>query len=311
MSEITVGKPLPGELELINGFAPKSLTEDEVFVFSLTLCDNDIDRDYERFSDEALYSLSTHFVGKTGIFDHAHKAGNQLARVISCHVEKTGERTLDGRDYLRLRARAYMLRNDRTRELISEIEGGIKKEVSVGCAIKSRVCSVCGADRSAGCTHRPGKKYGGAVCHTVLSDASDAYEWSFVAVPAQRKAGVTKSFSKRNDFMEKKDIFKTLSSGEKVTLTPEDASVILAEFSALKTAASIGEQYLSERRSAVIKGLLNAMPSLKESAAVSICEKLSLSELDEIYRGFAAAPAEPQLGKHSKNREDIGGFMIK
>ena len=32
------------------------------------------------------------------------------------------------------------------------------------------------------------------LCHTILSDITDAYEWSFVAVPAQRNAGVTKQY---------------------------------------------------------------------------------------------------------------------
>ena len=36
-------------------------------------------------------------------------------------------------------------------------------------------------------------------CHVVLSDVTDAYEWSFVAVPAQREAGVTKQFGMETD----------------------------------------------------------------------------------------------------------------
>ena len=46
-----------------------------------------------------------------------------------------------------------------------KIDGGIKKEVSVGCSIGKKVCSICGADRQeATCGHQPGKKYGGAAC---------------------------------------------------------------------------------------------------------------------------------------------------
>ena len=46
---------------------------------------------------------------------------------------------------------------------------------------------------SSSCSHRGGKKYGDKECFFTLSDISDAYEWSFVAVPAQINAGVTKS----------------------------------------------------------------------------------------------------------------------
>ena len=44
-----------------------------------------------------------------------------------------------------------------------------------------------------------GQLYGEKRCHVVLSDVTDAYEWSFVAVPAQREAGVTKQFGMETD----------------------------------------------------------------------------------------------------------------
>ena len=37
-------------LAAINRYTQKDLTADEVFVFSAVLCDNEIDRDFERFS---------------------------------------------------------------------------------------------------------------------------------------------------------------------------------------------------------------------------------------------------------------------
>ncbi len=38
-----------------------------------------------------------------------------------------------------------------------------------------------------------GQVYDGKLCFMELREPADAYEWSFVAVPAQRKAGVIKS----------------------------------------------------------------------------------------------------------------------
>lgn len=71
---------------------------------------------------------------------------------------------------------------------------------SISCAAAKRVCSICGRDKSQGsCGHISGKSYGGRICHTVLDGISDAYEWSFVAVPAQVNAGVTKKYSERAD----------------------------------------------------------------------------------------------------------------
>lgn len=79
-----------------------------------------------------------------------------------------------------------------------EIDAGIKKEVSVGCSVEKALCSVCGTDqRKESCKHRAGQRYGETLCHTVLEAPTDAYEWSFVAVPAQVGAGVVKRHGSR------------------------------------------------------------------------------------------------------------------
>lgn len=46
-----------------------------------------------------------------------------------------------------MKGHAYMVRTDANRDLIREIDGGIKKEVSISCAAASQTCSVCGSDR--------------------------------------------------------------------------------------------------------------------------------------------------------------------
>ena len=51
------------------------------------LCDNEIDRDFERFDIPALEKLAELFVGKTGIFDHSMSGRDQTARIFSCRVE--------------------------------------------------------------------------------------------------------------------------------------------------------------------------------------------------------------------------------
>ncbi|MBR4626858.1 MAG: hypothetical protein IKO47_04035 [Ruminococcus sp.] len=184
-------------LDRINRFTRRPLTEEEVYVFSVILCDNEIDRDCERFSDEALDELRELFIGKTGIFDHDPTTSNQNARIFDTAVIEDGSRkTKYGKPYRYLKAEAYMVRTGDNRDLIAEIDGGIKKEVSISCSASQRVCSVCGCDKSSGgCEHIRGRLYGGKLCHTVLSGITDAYEWSFVAVPAQVGAGVTKRFS--------------------------------------------------------------------------------------------------------------------
>ena len=55
------------ELALINQFAKTDLTEEQVYTFSVRLCDNEVDRDGERFEPETLEELAGLFVGKCGI----------------------------------------------------------------------------------------------------------------------------------------------------------------------------------------------------------------------------------------------------
>jgi hypothetical protein len=100
-----------------------------------------------------------------------------------------------------------MLKNEENKGFIDELDAGIKKEVSVSCSSKKATCSICGKDkRQCRCEHVSGKEYKGKTACTILSDISDAYEFSFVAVPAQRQAGVTKAFefTKENNNMEEK-----------------------------------------------------------------------------------------------------------
>ena len=189
-------------LEKLNRYTRKPVSAQEVYTFPVILCDNEIDRDGERFSVPALERLAELFVGKTGIFDHDPKGENQTARIFDCEVKTLSDRlTAAGEPYTCLVAKAYMMRTDRSKDLIAEIEGGIKKEVSVGCSVGRKLCSVCGADlRENPCGHIRGKYYNGKLCSVILDEPTDAYEWSFVAVPAQRNAGVTKSEKLINEF---------------------------------------------------------------------------------------------------------------
>lgn len=177
------------EMELINSYSRIELTPDDVYVFTVKLCDNDLDRDNERFTVESLFVLAKLFVGKTGIIDHDPSANNQRMRIIACKVEYVEDKvTAVGEPYYRLIARVYLLRNDDTKELIENIEEGIVDEVSIGCSVRRSTCSICHNDiHSPLCNHRKGEKYivMGRVklCFVELQEPTDAYEFAFVARP--------------------------------------------------------------------------------------------------------------------------------
>lgn len=125
----TLISPDEETMKKINEYSVKKLTPDEVFCFSVILCDNDIDRDGEKFSLDSLYQLSSLFKGKTGIFDHDPKGENQTARIFDTCVKKYPDRyTADNEVYHALVAGAYMIRTEKNKDLVAEINGGIKKD---------------------------------------------------------------------------------------------------------------------------------------------------------------------------------------
>lgn len=198
------------DIGLINEYAVKELTPDEVFCFSLILCDNEVDRDVERFTNESLELMAELFLGKTMLFDHRWSAESQKARLYRVFTEKTKDKNSLGENLVLLRGSAYMLREG-NEEIIKAIEGGILKEVSVGCQMEKCACSICGESLhyqwqtgKSVCKndHIKGDTYDGKLCVGDLTDPNDAYEVSFVAVPAQKGAGVTKSNDNCNDIAE-------------------------------------------------------------------------------------------------------------
>lgn len=298
------------EMEQINKFTKRKLKQDEVYVFSVVLCDNDIDREFERFSDNALGGLSQMFVGTTGILDHEAKSKNQTARIFSCYVEGVlGKLNEAGEPYKRLVAKAYMPKSPKNEQIILEIDSGIKKEVSVGCAIGSKTCSICDNNTKIKvCEHVKGKKYKKSglfrTCHVVLDNPTDAYEWSFVAIPAQRKAGVIKAFSGKNNKEDFKmeDVIKKLSLGKAFSVSDEECVKIFELISDLKTKANFGEVYKTALQKEVLKLTGLVEPEINAEIAKSVTLRMSLEEL-KAYREFykkklaKIIPVKPQLSE--------------
>ncbi len=278
--------PDPSELELINAYARNPLEAENVYCFSLTLCDNEVDRDFERFSVDALKALMPLFEGKTGISDHSMSAQNQKARIYKTWLEQDKSRkTLNGEGYTALKAKAYMLITDENKEMIEQIEGGIKKEVSVGCSMGSLTCSICGKDmKTHECKHIKGRYYGKKLCHGILSDAKDAYEWSFVAVPAQKNAGVTKSFCGTTD---KKSAYPTLSEAK------GDEALFSAKYvRELEKKAEDAELYKSFLKAEIKKYALISMNRVNIDAFTKGCEAMETEELKALAEGLRAQASE-------------------
>lgn len=278
------GAPDERDLELIGKYARRKLSGDEVYTFSMVLCDNQVDRDGERFTAQALKELCPLFEGKTGIFDHNPRGREQTARIYSTWVDEDPARqSPGGESYHCLRAKAYMVRSELTSPLILEIDGGIKKEVSVGCAVGDIRCSVCGADiRKEPCAHKKGRFYNGRECFHELSKPTDAYEWSFVAVPAQVSAGVTKGILLEAG-LPRPLIKKLISPGG------EDAQISAQEAQNLKRLAIAGKEYLDSLRADIVR--LSALAGLEIDAALlgSVADRMDTGELLAFKKALSKA----------------------
>lgn len=301
--------PTDEELQLINNYTRRPFLKDEVYVFSLTLCDNDVDRDYERFTVESLFELEKLFVGKTGIVDHISSSKNQTARIFRCAVEAVeGRKTLTGDDYFKLTARAYIPITEGNMETILSIDSGIRKEVSVGCAVKDTVCSVCGKPMgSSGCHHIKGQTFGSKLCFAELMNPYDAYEWSFVAVPAQREAGVTKMFNKGRSNMKMEDIMKSIKSKQDVTLSQSDCKKLLSYIEELKKDAENGREYRKELEKNFLRLMAVTEPHVPENCAKKAMAALSASELKLFNSALekkaeGVLPIKPQLASAKNER---------
>ena len=286
------GTPTAAQLEAINAQAKAALTQEQVYVFSLRLCDDQVDRDFERFDTAALPALARLFIGKTGIVDHKWSSDSQVARIFAAEVAKE-----EAVSYIK--AWAYIRRGGRADEVIADIEAGIKKEVSVGCAMGRAVCSLCGSDYGT-CGHQKGEHYDGQLCCAILREPMDAYEFSFVAVPAQRDAGVIKG----------------MGYGKRCLKELAEEFGVQAEYREMHKQAQLGRRYEQELHDSVVRLCLTLELGVEEPVLRSLVSKAGVEDLLKLKEGLEQRmaeylPMQPQLPCGSFRTEEVeSGFLI-
>lgn len=304
------------DLELINGFARKELKKDEIYAFSVVLCDNEVDRDFERFTVDAIEKLAELFVGRTAIKNHSMNCEDQSARTYRTEViTDTEKKNSLGENYVYLKAYCYMPKIEKNESLIAEIQSGIKKEVSIGCSVESSICSVCGTDsRSSVCSHKKGKKYKGKLCYYELVNPTDAYEWSFVAVPAQKNAGVIKSYQPEG-VRTMNDVIKSIKEADGETvLSPEEAKAIAKYIGNLEEKSHDAEEYRKSLEEAAVKLFAITVPSLSNDYTQSICKTISTNDLKELCKALEEkkqARSTPQLFREKDDNKDDGNSQFR
>lgn len=198
-------KVTDADLEKINQYTLSPVSADDVFIFKASMADNEQDdRNFMPFDLQALKDLEKLYLGKTMLKDHARSADNQIARIYDTELIQNANKNTDlGEIHTELIAKIYMIKTESNKDLIAEINGGIKKEVSTSTVPDKMICNICGTDNMKDyCRHYPSIEYNvkdstgeyvKRTCKMLLSGAKEAYELSFVAVPAQPRAGTHKS----------------------------------------------------------------------------------------------------------------------
>lgn len=286
------GAPSAMQLEKINALAKARLNGEQVYVFSLRLCDDQMDRDFERFDTQALPELARMFLGKTGIVDHQWSTEKQVARIFETQVVQEGSVSY-------IKAWAYIRRGGANEETIADIEAGIKKEVSVGCAMGQAVCSICGGEYGT-CGHSKGQSYDGQVCCAILRQPVDAYEFSFVAVPAQREAGV----------------LKAMGAGQKRLKELAEQFGAQGEYQALKQQAALGQRYRKELEDSVVRLGLSLELGLQEPVLRRLAQCAGAEDLTAVKAAWQERleqlmPVVTQLGGQLERSAEVeSGFLI-
>ena len=128
----------------------------------------------------------------------------------------------------------------------------------------------------------------------------DAYEFSFVAVPAQRDAGV----------------MKALGHGKKTLKELAEEFGVQAEYRSLFKQAQLGLQYRRELEDSVVRLGLSLELGVSEPVLRSLCQSAAAEDLQALKAALQQRleemlPVTTQLGSFGRSAEPVeNGFLI-
>ena len=165
--------PTVADTFFIQQYLKNPVDINKCFVFKIKLCNNEVDRDFERFDVSTLKEFKNMYLGKSGIITVDDVTS--YPRIFRTWI-KTSEnhKTQDGDAYSELWAKAFLIQDSKNAKVIQAIQSKKYSEVSVACSIKRSVCNICGKEH---CWHPKGALYGGREVHRVLLDPSEVFEW--------------------------------------------------------------------------------------------------------------------------------------
>ncbi len=163
----------------VNKFTLRPLDRDEFAVFTMDLCNNQIDAHYSRFPLDELESINKMVPGRPFMERHDTKGTLPRGTFFRSRLHEDA-----AREYLSVRPDVYILHTEDNRGLIANIEGGVYRATSIGFSFMHPECSICHKDIRT-CDHVPGRTYGEESCHYVMHDVVSVLEGSVVFSASQ------------------------------------------------------------------------------------------------------------------------------
>ena len=195
----------------VNAFALRPLAAEELAVFTLDLCHNQVDRHFSRFPDEELDVINAMTPGRPLMERHDLRGSLPRGTFFRSAVHREGEKKT-------VRPEVYVLRTRENEDFILNIEGGVYRETSIGFSFELPECSICGKDLRT-CDHVPGRSYGDAQCHYIMRNVLEVIEGSVVPSGSQGTGFV--SLQRGQHEMEQlKPLQDALDAGRKVFHRP-------------------------------------------------------------------------------------------
>lgn len=192
--------PTPRELELINRYARRPLTAAEVHVGECDLCNDRVDRAFERFTVEVLQDFADSLPGKSLLA--AHDRGSLP---LGLWFDATLRRDAGGVTHLR--PAYYIVKTRDNEHHRAQIDGGVYRYASIGFRAQDLVCDICGKSWFGWeCQHFPGRTYAAgegravATAHYARSEAqpAEAVEGSIVYLGCQYDAELKAAMAQKS-----------------------------------------------------------------------------------------------------------------
>jgi len=161
----------------VNRYALRALEREEYAVFTLDLCHNQVDRHFSRFPEEELARIDAMTPGRPLMERHDLRGTLPRGMFFRSRLHREGE-------MVSVRPEVYVMRTVENGDFITNIEGGVYRETSIGFSFRLPECSICGKDLRT-CEHIPGHTYGEATCHFIMRDVMEVIEGSVVSSGSQ------------------------------------------------------------------------------------------------------------------------------